>query len=98
MSNPASRIDAIESTRGQVALRRGPLVFAVEEVDQDLDKTLPREASLNARWEDDLLHGTMVVTGTWADGSALLAIPYFQRKNRDADGQRSLSRVWIQQN
>ncbi len=95
-------IDKIEATRGQVALRRGPLVFAVEEVDQPLSQSLADSALLSASWRPDLLRGTIVLTGQWSDGSQLLAIPYFLRKNREPAGgspgnRRAgrLSRVWV---
>lgn len=102
-------VEAIEATRGQVALRRGPLIFAFEEKDQDLnqEKVLPPKGELQAKWEADLLNGTVVVKGTWADQTPLTAIPYFLRNNRvdpsasdgqpRASGRRrgSLSRVWV---
>ena len=99
-------IDKIEATRGRVALRRGPLIYTFEQVDQDLNQVLDPSAPLHAQWRGDLLHGVMVVSGTWSDGSSLLAIPYYARNNRVAqpsDPQdtrrqrdtRSLSRVWV---
>ena len=50
---------------GRVALRRGPLIYCVEEADnaggpvQSL--TLPRRSSLEARWRDDLFDGAMTI-------------------------------------
>ncbi len=92
-------IDKIEATRGQVALRRGPLIYCFESVDQEMNKTLPRETPLEIQWRGDLLGGVEVVTGTWSDGSPLLAIPYYARQNRPADSpdgrQRVRSSVWI---
>jgi DUF1680 family protein len=85
-------IDKIEATRGRVALRRGPLIYAIEEVDQDNDAVLSPTAELKAEWRPDLLHGTTVLTSVWNDQSPLLAIPYYLRNNRDPS---SLSRVWI---
>ncbi len=97
-------IDKIAATRGRVALRRGPLIYNVEQADQDLDQVLEPGADLQVQWKEDLLHGVVVLTGSWSDGSALTAIPYFLRHNRsvnspatedDRRGRGSLSRVWI---
>jgi DUF1680 family protein len=91
--------DKIDATRGQVALRYGPLIYCVESVDQAIDKTLPRDSSLQTQWRGDLLGGVQVITGEWSDGSPLLAIPYYARQNRPADpsgGRPGVrSSVWI---
>ena len=78
-------IDKIEATRGRVALRRGPLIYNVEQADQDLDQVLEPGADLQVQWKEDLLHGVVVLTGSWSDGSALTAIPYFLRHNRSVN-------------
>jgi DUF1680 family protein len=92
-------IDKIEATRGQVALRYGPLIYCVESVDQDINQRLPREASLKTQWRDDLLGGVQVITGQWSNGAPLLAIPYYARQNRRAatvQGRRGVrSSIWI---
>ena len=99
-------IEKIAATRGQVALRYGPLIYNVESVDQDPDKVLPPESALKTEWRGDLLGGVMVITGTWADGSPLMAIPNYARCNRapvdpegrdaTAGGRRALtSSVWL---
>ena len=75
-------IEKIAATRGQVALRYGPLIYSVESVDQDLDKVLRPDSALKTAWRGDLLGGVMVITGTWADGSVLTAIPNYARNNR----------------
>jgi DUF1680 family protein len=52
-------------SRGQVALRRGPLIYCLEQVDQtaDLDKiVLPSAATLTAKFEPQLLGGVTVIT------------------------------------
>ncbi len=76
-------IDKIEATRGKVALRYGPLIYSAEKVDQDIDNVLSPESALSAEFKGDLLGGVMVIKGTWADGSQLLAIPNYARANRD---------------
>ena len=94
-------IDQVEATVGRVALRYGPLVYCVEEVDQPLDKTLDPAAPLTTDWQSDLLGGVMLIKGVWADGSALTAIPYYSRGNRVPDsaadrGRRGVaSTVWL---
>ena len=72
---------AVEAARGQVALRYGPLVYAVEQADQPrLDQ--PLGAPPRPVWRGDLLGGAVALEGTWADGTPLRAIPYFLRANR----------------
>jgi len=74
-SNP--RVDAI---RGSLAIERGPLVYCLEEVDQQpglnlLDVRIAPGASLQAIWREDLLGGVVVVeaqgavvdAGAWRD-------------------------------
>jgi DUF1680 family protein len=78
--------DKIAATRGRVALRYGPLLYSVEQVDQDITKVLDPQSVLTAEWRPDLLDGVMVIKGTWADGSPLLAIPNYARSNRFARG------------
>jgi len=49
---------------GRVALRRGPLVYCVEQVDNDMPVNrlrLPPDADLSARVDRDLLRGTVVI-------------------------------------
>ena len=61
-ANPNVRQDA-----GRVALRRGPLVYCLEGVDNTtpLDRiVLPRGLDLQARYEADLLDGVVVLQGT----------------------------------
>ncbi|MHB8952211.1 MAG: glycoside hydrolase family 127 protein [Pirellulaceae bacterium] len=77
-------IDKIEATRGRVALRFGPLIYSLENVDQPLgpESVLPPAAELRPEWQEHLLDGVMVIKGAWADGTPLLAIPNFARHNR----------------
>lgn len=75
-------IDKIEATRGQVALRYGPLIYCAENVDQKLGKVLGPETPLHTEWQSDLLQGVVTIKGTWADESTLTAVPYYARNNR----------------
>jgi DUF1680 family protein len=74
--------DKIAATAGRVALRYGPLIYNVEQVDQDITKVLSPASALTTEWKGGLLGGVMVVKGTWSDGSALTAIPNYARNNR----------------
>jgi len=74
--------DRIVADRGRVALRYGPMIYSVERADQsDLNQPLGAEP-LQAKWEGDLLGGVLVLTGSWANGKPLVAIPNFARLNR----------------
>ncbi len=86
--------DKIEATAGRVALRYGPLIYNVEQVDQDIAQILSPQADLKALWKPDLLHGVVVLKGTWADGSDLTAIPNYARLNRATETERSRQRGW----
>ncbi len=89
----AQRITAdtrIAANRGRVALAYGPLVYNVETADQSgIDQPLDA-APLKAEWRNDLLGGVMVITGKWADGSTMLAVPYFARMNRAGGPRREI--------
>ncbi len=72
----------IVADQSRVAIAYGPLIYNVETVDQpDISQPLG-DASLKAVWRPDLLGGVMTVTGTWADGKPMLAIPNYARMNR----------------
>ena len=74
--------EQIEATRGKMALRYGPLIYNVEQVDQDISQVFNPESELTTEWRGDLLGGVMVIKGKWVDGSELLAIPNYVRSNR----------------
>ncbi|BCM93353.1 non-reducing end beta-L-arabinofuranosidase [Abditibacteriota bacterium] len=72
----------IKADQGRVALRYGPLVYNVERADQsDLDQPLSA-TPLKAEWRPNLLGGVMALTGKWADGKPMVAIPNYARMNR----------------
>jgi DUF1680 family protein len=77
--------ERIDADVGKVALRYGPLIYSVEQADQDITKVLSADSALTTEWKGDLLEGVMVIKGTWADGSALTAIPNYARDNRISD-------------
>lgn len=74
----------IESDRGRIALRYGPMIYNVEKADQpDLEKNIS-SGQLTTEWRGDLLNGVMTIKGKWDDGSPLLAIPNYARNNRNS--------------
>lgn len=75
--------DRPSPTGDKVALRIGPLVYNIEQVDQDIRGVLPHSAPLAAEWREGLLEGVNVITGRFADGTAMMAIPNFARYNRN---------------
>ncbi len=75
--------EKIAANAGRVALRYGPLVYNVEQVDQPLGGRLDPSAPLKAEWRGDLLGGVVALTGAFADGSPLVAIPNYARYNRN---------------
>ncbi len=89
--------------RGKLAIERGPIVYCLEGKDQTggtvFDKYIPADARIEAKMDDSLLGGTMVLTGhcreVKRDGSerevSFKAIPYSVWNNRGADQMA----VWI---
>ena len=75
--------DKIVADQGRMALRYGPLVYNIEQADQDITRPIDPDASLTAEWRGDLLGGVVVIKGKFAGGSPLTAIPNFARTNRD---------------
>jgi DUF1680 family protein len=74
--------EKIEATRNKIALRYGPLIYNVEQADQDINKALSSNSPLTTEWKGDFLGGVMVIKGQFADGSPLMAVPNFARTNR----------------
>jgi len=91
--------ERIEENRGKVSLRYGPLIYNVESIDQDIEKSLG-SGPLTTEWDEDLLEGIVTIKGTWSDGSPFLAIPNYARMNRagtEDPEQQVSSIVWINQ-
>ena len=82
--------EKVRANLGRVALRRGPVVYNIESADQNIDQVLAPDAPLTTEWRPELLGGVMVIKGTFANGSPMIAIPNYARLNR---GGRSV--VWI---
>lgn len=92
--------EKIAATRGQVAVRYGPLVYCAESVDQNLAKAIGDGCALQTEWQGDLLGGVQVIKGSWADGAPLTLIPYYTRNNRGGGGAAGTNipraTVWLQ--
>jgi uncharacterized protein len=72
----------IKADLDSIALKYGPLVYNVETADDQSIHQKISNAPLQTEWQPDLLGGTMIITGKWADGSKLTAIPNYARMNR----------------
>jgi DUF1680 family protein len=95
---PVRRVVAhpnVEATRGKVALQRGPIVYAVEGLDNGgtADLTLATDPQLTAEYRPDCLDGVSVIRGRTAQRSELLAIPFYAIANRG----KTPMRVWLGQ-
>jgi hypothetical protein len=96
---PARRIVAhvgVKDDEGRMAIQRGPLVYAVEGIDNGghaLDLVVPRDAALRSRFRADLLNGVEVISGEGQGGRPFVAIPYYAWNNR---GQGEMA-VWIKE-
>jgi hypothetical protein len=78
-----------DSTRGCVAIERGPLVYCLEGCDQDpsanlMDVEIDQTAPLQTAWRGDLLGGVTVVE---AAGHPVDVAPWQDRLYRPAGGQ-----------
>lgn len=92
---------AVVDNRGRAALQRGPIVYALESIDNGaaLDTLqVPLDAEIAAAFRPDLLGGLQVLTGAGketVDGvnraRTFLALPYFAWANRGAGEML----VWI---
>ena len=75
--------EKVAANHGRVALRYGPLVYNIEQVDQDINGSFDPSAALSTEWRPELLGGVVVIKGAFADESPLLAIPNYARYNRN---------------
>jgi DUF1680 family protein len=88
---------AVENNAGRLAIQRGPIVYAVEAIDNGgaaLDIALPESAELSTEFRPEMLGGVTVVRGTAMRGNeetGLLAVPYFAWANRGPGEMR----VWL---
>jgi DUF1680 family protein len=99
--------DRVAANKGRVALERGPILYAIEAIDNGGDVfnvVLPDDATLSAKHRPDLLGGVTVITGRalglypGEDGRTVvtreqdfLAVPYSVWSNRGEDRMA----VWL---
>jgi len=88
--------EAVDANRGRVALERGPLVYCAERVDQTCavsEIRLPDTACLNGEYQDSMLNGITVITGSWGShpSQSLVAVPYYAWSHREV-GEMA---VWL---
>jgi DUF1680 family protein len=105
LAMPVRRVLAhvnVKDDAGKAAIQRGPLVYALEGVDNGgkvLDASVPLDATFTPTFKSDLLGGvtslSTTVAVTAADGTktnrTITAIPYFAWANRG----RGEMAVWI---
>lgn len=85
--------DAVKEDVGKAAIQRGPILYAVEAIDNGgslKDLKLPLDAALSSVFRPDLLNGVRVVSGKVGDRT-VTAIPYYAWNNR---GKGEMG-VWI---
>ena len=74
--------ERVDADRGLVALRFGPLIYAMEGTDADMEGVLAADTPLTPQWEPDLLHGVVAIQGHFTNGKQFEAVPYYARQNR----------------
>ena len=74
--------ERIAADRGLLAMKYGPLIYNVEKTDNSNIEQKVGDGPLQTEWRPDLLGGVVVITGKWADGSGLVAVPNYARMNR----------------
>lgn len=79
----------IAADQGLVALQYGPLIYNIESADQPTGLVLAPSATLSTQYTN-ILGGFLKITGTWSNGTNLIAIPNYSRLNRGGS-----SSVWF---
>jgi hypothetical protein len=86
----------VTANNGRVAIKRGPLVYCFEQVDNEvpvLKIKLACDPEFKEEFRQDLLGGIIVLKCKNADGRELTAIPYYARDHR----QPGAMAVWVRQ-
>jgi DUF1680 family protein len=93
MAHPS--VNPINQYKNTVALRRGPVIYAIEGIDNNntTDVTIAEEPNFLCEFKEDLHSGIVTIEGKTTENKNFLAIPYFALANRN----KSNSDVWIQQ-
>jgi len=96
---PVQRIEAnpkVEANRGRVAVRRGPIVYCFEAVDNPegvRNIMLAHDPEFSVEHHPDLLGGVTVIEAAARDGRRVTAIPYYAWDHR-RPGEMA---VWVRQ-
>lgn len=98
LTMPAQRVHdrpEVAANQGLVALRRGPLVYGFEGLDNggNVGFTLPPEGPLTVEDRPDLLGGVVTLGVRTADGREARAIPFYALANREPSRQV----VWVRE-
>ena len=98
MPMPVQRMEAhsyVEEDRGMVAIQRGPIVYCLEETDneENMDVVLPADPEFSVEYRPDFLGGVSVIKGKDVNETTFTAIPYYTWDNRTPGRMR----VWLQQ-
>jgi hypothetical protein len=84
----------IKDNRGRVAITNGPLIYCLEQKDNEnidiFNVVISKNQGLTVKFETDLLGGVNIITGTTIDQSKITAIPYFIWNNRGVNNMQ----VW----
>ena len=85
--------ERVKADEGKRAVQRGPIVYCMEEVDnQEYDNVvLTSSSTLTPTFDADLLDGVVRIDGE-TDGQHFRLIPYYSWDNRDAGRMK----VWIE--
>jgi DUF1680 family protein len=80
---------------GKVALRRGPLIYGFEGIDNggNAQLTLAPNAAFTVEHRADLLGGVIVIHSTTIDNTNCMAVPFYAMANR----HNSTQEVWVSQ-
>jgi len=98
MPMPVLRMEAhpkVKEDVGKVAIQRGPLVYALEGLDNDGNPaiTLPADPRFKSEHRGDFLGGVTVIRGVSAAGKPFTAVPFYVLANRE----KSQQEVWLTQ-
>lgn len=76
----------IRATRGKIAIRRGPLLYCMEQIDNpgiDIFKAvLAGKPNFKVIYDEEILDGINIIKGELHDGSPFSLIPYYAWCNR----------------
>lgn len=102
MAMPTMRTEAhpnVVADTGRVCVQRGPIIFAIESIDNGggglQDPTLSSNPNFSATYDSGLLGGVEKITANKQGGGTVLLIPFYALANRS--GSPTWHRVWLQQ-